>query len=370
MKKQPRNDYTVLIYSIIFCIIAIFLLFIMFSGVDVKTNKSVTTELPHQINRQASSNVQNTQKEVSVPKPTIADNLPSFENYIYSISYDLNVQGTVKNLIFKTPVPIDELDRQYVLNSRYSIKPTKTYYEDSTKYAEFDFPQLSNQKLNISIIGSAKVRTYDLKTAKLINKNITPEKDINRYLQEEKYIEVNDPTVKNYASKIKGETKEEIVQNMYEFIQKHMTYKHLKGVSGAKRALNEKVGECSEYSAIMVALCRAKGIPARIVSGNIAREQATKHNWVEVYFDEYGWVTFDPTTMPMLVNVYKNGKLLRQEKRYDSNKSPVKYISSGKNIFSPYWLRYGSDSVNSGRVTIKENVKIKSGEIILKEKEK
>lgn len=360
MKKREKKDYTVIIYSIFFCLIASAVLFFMFSTPKVEQNntKTNTTQNVKEIPKPTTSNIKVQQKESPITKPTIADNIPSFEEYKYQISYDLNVQGTVKDLIFKTPVPINENERQYILNSKFSITPTKTYFEDSTKYAEFNFPRLSNQKLNISIIGNTKVRTYNLSTAKLINKNITPEKDLNRYLSEEKYIEVNDPTIKNYASKIQGTTREEIIQNIYEFIQNHMTYKHLPGVSGAKRALNEKVGECSEYSAIMVALCRAKGIPARIVSGNIAREKATKHNWVEVYFDEYGWVTYDPTTMPIIFNVYKNGKLVRQEKRFDSSKSTAKYISSGKNLFSPYWLRYGSDSANSGRVYLKENITI------------
>lgn len=360
MKKQHKKDYTVIIYSVFFCLIASAVLFFMFSTpkAEQKTSRTAVPQNIKEVPKPSTDNIKVPQKESQAIKPTIADNLPAFEEYKYQISYDLYIQGTVKDLIFKTPVPINENERQYILNSKFSITPSKTYYEDSTKYAEFIFPQLSNQKLNISIIGNTKIRTYDLNTAKLINKNISPEKDLNRYLTEEQYIEVNDPTIKNYASKIQGTTKEEILQNIYEFIQNHMTYRHLPGVSGAKRALNEKVGECSEYSAIMVALCRAKGIPARIVSGNIAREKATKHNWVEVYFDEYGWVTYDPTTMPIIFNVYKNGKLVRQEKRVDSSKSTAKYISSGKNLFSPYWLRYGSDSANSGRVYIKENITI------------
>lgn len=368
MKKQKnknrKKNYSILIYLAILCIISVTALFFMFYFANInlaeiipnvsKTQQESKKEVP-----QTTNNIQILQKEPQTPKQS-AIKLPQYEDYKYEISYNLQINGTVKNLIFKIPVPIDESDRQYVLNSRYSIKPTKTYYEDSTKYAEFNFPQLSNQKLNISIIGSAKVRTYDLNTAKLINRNITPEKDINRYLQEEQYIEVNDPIVKNYASKIEGETKEEIVQNIYEFVQNHLTYKITPNISGAKKALNDKIGKCSEYSAIMVALCRAKGIPARVVIGDIAREKMTKHSWVEVYFDEYGWVTFDPTTRPVTLNVYQNGKLIRQEKKLEAGKIYIKYITLGRNIFSPYNLKYSRNS--AAKVLVEENTKIESTE--------
>jgi transglutaminase-like putative cysteine protease len=248
------------------------------------------------------------------------------------IAYEIDIQGTITDLIFKIPVPMSESEKQYILNNKINIKPTKTYFDGATMFAEFNFPELNTQKLTIAHEGTTNVRTYDLKTAKLINKNLNSNENLNKYLIEEENIEINDPIVKSYASKITGETREEIVQNIYEFAQKHMTYKHIQGVSGAKRALRERVGECSEYSAIMIALCRAKGIPARLVIGHIAREQNTKHNWVEVYFDEYGWVTFDPTARPVMVNIYKNGKLVKQEKRFDTNKIPVKYIGLGEGI--------------------------------------
>jgi len=46
----------------------------------------------------------------------------------------------------------------------------------------------------------------------------------------------------------------------------------------------------------MVALCRAKGIPARSVYGYVTNYyNTTRHAWVEVYSKKYGWVPFDPT---------------------------------------------------------------------------
>ena len=56
----------------------------------------------------------------------------------------------------------------------------------------------------------------------------------------------------------------------------------------------------------MVVILREMGIPARLVTGFLGGEfnnlgdyylvrESDAHAWVEVYFPEYGWVSFDPT---------------------------------------------------------------------------
>ncbi len=69
---------------------------------------------------------------------------------------------------------------------------------------------------------------------------------------------------------------------------------------------HSKSGYCEHFATSMTLLLRAAGVPSRLVSGfmggdynemgqyYIVRERDA-HTWVEVYFLEYGWVTFDPT---------------------------------------------------------------------------
>ena len=67
-----------------------------------------------------------------------------------------------------------------------------------------------------------------------------------------------------------------------------------------------RAGHCAYFSTAMVVLLRAAGIEARNVNGFLGGEwnefggylaitQNQAHSWVEVWFPEYGWVTFDPT---------------------------------------------------------------------------
>ena len=65
-------------------------------------------------------------------------------------------------------------------------------------------------------------------------------------------------------------------------------------------------GHCEYFATAMVLMMRTLGIPARPVNGFLGSQynsygdyymvtEANAHTWVEVFFPEYGWVTFDPT---------------------------------------------------------------------------
>jgi transglutaminase-like putative cysteine protease len=52
--------------------------------------------------------------------------------------------------------------------------------------------------------------------------------------------------------------------------------------------------DCQLGAALLVSLCRARGIPARIVSGHLLyRVQPISHYWAEIWFDGVGWRPFD-----------------------------------------------------------------------------
>ena len=100
----------------------------------------------------------------------------------------------------------------------------------------------------------------------------------------------------------------------------------------------------------MVALCRAKGIPARIVSGNIARAKETQHTWVEVYYPQYGWVLYDPTVMDSQMTI--SGQRTVVNNNHD-------YISSIRNDFTPWYMTYANTNTGyNGSISLKEAINI------------
>lgn len=66
----------------------------------------------------------------------------------------------------------------------------------------------------------------------------------------------------------------------------------------AVEAFAARRGVCQDYAHIFVAAARARGIPARYVSGYFFRtdtnEQEAGHAWAEAHVPELGWVGFDP----------------------------------------------------------------------------
>ncbi|MCM2325276.1 MAG: transglutaminase-like domain-containing protein, partial [Candidatus Woesearchaeota archaeon] len=69
----------------------------------------------------------------------------------------------------------------------------------------------------------------------------------------------------------------------------------------ASWVLKNRYGVCDEITNLFIAMCRSLGIPARFVSGisytnsDLFENPWGLHGWAEVYFQDYGWVSFDPT---------------------------------------------------------------------------
>ena len=68
--------------------------------------------------------------------------------------------------------------------------------------------------------------------------------------------------------------------------------------------MNTKEGYCTYFASAMTVLCRMVGLPARYVEGYLATPDENGlayvtglqgHAWTEVYFEGFGWLTFDAT---------------------------------------------------------------------------
>jgi len=51
--------------------------------------------------------------------------------------------------------------------------------------------------------------------------------------------------------------------------------------------------DCRMGSSLFVALCRAHGIPARLIGGHMLHMIPTNHYWAEAWIDDRGWTPFD-----------------------------------------------------------------------------
>ena len=121
------------------------------------------------------------------------------------------------------------------------------------------------------------------------------------YTQPEELAQSNAPEIISQAASLtKGITNtHEKVSRIYSFVTSHVQYARQEYERGALWALENRTGDCSEFSYLFVALCRAAGIPARIQAGFGFRSTSEKiqdgHMWAEYFLQNGGWIPVDPT---------------------------------------------------------------------------
>lgn len=128
-------------------------------------------------------------------------------------------------------------------------------------------------------------------------------RDNARYLRAETKIESDSPAIANKAGEFRAiASPAERARAIFEFVNLYLTYDTSPTFAnqGALSAILSGRGVCDEYATLFVALCRASGIPARMVSGywvtNPFRPDrwvdlsGTGHAWAEFYLPDAGWV--------------------------------------------------------------------------------
>ena len=214
------------------------------------------------------------------------------------LSYDFSFSEETHRISFIVPLPQSVENRQNVLSIHYDPKPSRIFERDGNRYAEFVFIH-PEKKVSATIHVRLKLFRYDLLTAmKNHKKSPLEEEGLEDFLRSERFIEKDDDQIQEIAGSIEGRMEVDVVHKIYDYVIDHMEYATPSRRSkGAVIALQRGQGDCTEYADLFVALCRAKDIPARVISGYTVRfdSESPKHNWVEVYLQEYGWVPFDPS---------------------------------------------------------------------------
>lgn len=241
--------------------------------------------------------------------------------------FDFSLQAAPSKMTFVTPIPKTIAQRQQITNIEFLTKPLRTFDKNGTRYAEFAFSKPPTQFTLIMKI-NATLFKYDLATArKKDEQKELSEVDVNDFLKHERYIEKNDPKIQQIANSIKDSDRVSTVKQLYDYVADNIRYVNFQRELGAAKVLQRKQGACTEYSDLFVALCRAKGIPARVVKGFVTEpvnSPSPKHAWAEVYLKKYGWVPFDPTYGDVMQKTIRDN-------RFENLKPIYIYLSSIRN---------------------------------------
>jgi len=204
------------------------------------------------------------------------------------------------------PLIRNETARHYVILYNVSSsmgQPTILSDDSGNSYANWSSITIEGQQtftveinycvLSFSVnylINSSLITDYD-KSSDLYKK----------YTRQEELIQSDNLKIISKAQALTSgeDNTHEKVSKIYNFVIAHMRYAAQVKEMGALWALENGVGDCSEYSYLFVALCRAAGIPARVQAGfafhSVSETLEDGHMWAEYYLENYGWVPVDAT---------------------------------------------------------------------------
>lgn len=227
----------------------------------------------------------------------------------FDLKYDFSIPGQTQAMSCVVLIPRSIPGRQKILSRKYWPKPSRIFHKNGNHYAEFTFrkPQ-RHERVKIRI--KAELFRYDLTTARAGDlEEPLGDSQAEDFLTSERYIECDDDEIRQIAKDIDGDSELDVVKGIYDHVIDYMDYV-IRGEDdkGALVALELGKGDCTEYSDLFVAICRAKNIPARVVTGYTVTADVTKskHNWAEVYMQDCGWVPIDPTAGDMAGARFRN----------------------------------------------------------------
>jgi transglutaminase-like putative cysteine protease len=175
---------------------------------------------------------------------------------------------------------------------------TSVIDEYGNHYAEFDFSKQA--------AGTTQTVTIDYRvTVNEIAYNLSACQGTlpGEFTQPELHIESANPQIVALADKLSQgkDTACQQVRAFYDYVGDNLVYTVNGQNWGAQAALGPMGSDCTEYAALLAALSRARGIPARYFEGLLDLDTATnasakiEHAWTDVYLPAAGWVALDPT---------------------------------------------------------------------------
>ncbi len=121
------------------------------------------------------------------------------------------------------------------------------------------------------------------------------DEEVAEYLEPSTFCQAGDREIVEVAKSIVGDETNSwaAAKRIAQWVNKEMTPNYDVGFASAREIMDNREGDCSEHTVIMVTLCRAVGIPARAAVGVMYGDGIfAYHMWPEVYVGR--WIGLDP----------------------------------------------------------------------------
>ncbi len=209
-----------------------------------------------------------------------------------------DVVDFLEKLLIPSPVALTDL------GSTESI----TYRLAPTGGKALSIPTTDNQTIQVTKDGKVLITVKPAPArvgAKLPYKG--DDQQVLDALKPTQYLQAENKEIVSLANQAVGETKDaaEAARKIENFVSEYITEKNLSvGYASAAEVAASRQGDCTEHAVLTAAICRAAGIPARVVSGIVYIDEFAGrkdvfggHAWVEAYVGGK-WIGLDATRAP------------------------------------------------------------------------
>ncbi len=188
-----------------------------------------------------------------------------------------------------------------IANARNLRRATYTLTPNA-KDITFDLPTSDSQTVRVGADGVVTVQVATVAPGKAPLPYAGQDADALTALKPGQYVESGHATIRKQAREIvAGKTNSaDAAKAIVAWVHAHITTKDLSvGYATALTTLKSRKGDCTEHSVLTAALCRAAGIPCRIVAGvayvaasGELRNRFAGHQWNQVFIDGK-WIDID-----------------------------------------------------------------------------
>ncbi len=225
----------------------------------------------------------------------------------YQIVTEISASADTDEITLRQIIPVSEKGQQEVKVS-YSLQPSRVFEDAGIHYAEWVISEIDKEMKLVTTI-DAVLYKQGLQSIRKSKVKLSKE-DREKYTSSEKWIESDNALITETLAKIRTSKSDKAsAEKILKFVMKTMKYSGFNSNDqGALVSLNKKQGDCNDYTDLFIALCRAKGIPSRMVSGvstNWNANDTPKHSRAEVFLTDYGWVPVDPLWCDLKTATFK-----------------------------------------------------------------
>lgn len=214
----------------------------------------------------------------------------------YKLEAKNKTSESVEHAIIKVFAPVESIGRQQTID----VQSDREFKVESDEYGNqlliFDVSNVAPySNLYINITARVQFRKN--------NKNPPLNLMVDRFLEEEKYVEKNNLKISMLAStlikKADNASPIEVAKETHDWITKNMTYTgYQKRDLGAGYAIRHLKGDCTEYMYLNTAIMRAQGVANIPVAGFYLADSVgllninSYHNW-NYFWDGQNWLISD-----------------------------------------------------------------------------